>query len=250
MTEKNNKYLIDETTISIEPILDNSDTIENITIDYIPENKIIDKSIELLSIEKIIDSKIEENINVKNIEPVLDNYTVNSIESILDKSDVLINETVNINKDTVNSVIETDISKILINDEKYVLKTDFIRDLDKLTELFDEKIMDLKKEFIDSNKSLYEKQKHIDILEDDLKNKEMLINDNTNIVNNLNQELEELKKKVKQQDIVKLLTKLKSDDTKSPIIIMENEDLDNKTNVVKFMDESKINLIKRRKKIF
>ena len=120
----------------------------------------------------------------------------------------------------------------------------------KLIELFDKKIVNLKKDLVLSNKLLYEKQNNIDTLEIDLKNKEILLNNNTDIIKDLNVELDELKKKVKQQDIVKLLTKLKSDENKCPIIVMENEELDNKTNVVKFMDESKLNLIKRRKKIF
>ena len=257
--EKNNKYLIDERTITIEPILDNSNMIENITIEYISENKTIDNYIELLplSVDNVINSKVEENININSVfnnfvESFSDTFTVNSIESILDDSivnivntDILINETENIKTDTFS---------ILKNDEKYVLKTEFNSELykfqNKLIELFDKKIVNLKKDLVLSNKLLYEKQNNIDTLEIDLKNKEILLNNNTDIIKDLNVELDELKKKVKQQDIVKLLTKLKSDENKCPIIVMENEELDNKTNVVKFMDESKLNLIKRRKKIF
>ena len=272
MTEKSNRYLIDETNITIEPILDKSDKIENIPIDYISDNKTIDKSIESISLSEdniinsintILESKLEEIVNVEN---TLNNSTVDSIEFILNDTKNTITSDLNnsvssieLKKESVidmtdNTMGDTTKLDILHNYEKYVLKTEFIEDMDKfqnkLIELFDTKFIDLKNELIINNNLLYEKQNHINTLEMDLKNKEILINDKMNIVENLDKELEELKQKIKQQNIVKLLTKLKSDEIKYPIIVMENEDLDKKTNVVKFTDESKINLIKRRKNIF
>ena len=94
---------------------------------------------------------------------------------------------------------------------------------------------------------LDEKEKNINILKEESKKKDIILNNKNSKIDELTFELDEIKLKNKQQNMVTLLTKLKNTEIKVPIVvekIIEEDD-----NNIKFPEKSKTLIVKRRKRI-
>jgi hypothetical protein len=108
----------------------------------------------------------------------------------------------------------------------------------------------LKMKLSNTENLLQEKNIHLNILQDELKNKEISLNNKTEKINNIELELEDVRYKNKQQNMVSLLTKLKTNEIKVPIIIQEDLETENTENI-NFPNKTKKDiLLRRRKKIF
>ena len=77
----------------------------------------------------------------------------------------------------------------------------------------------LKMKLSNTENLLQEKNLHINILQDELKNKEISLNNKIEKINDIEIELDDIKHKNKQQNMVTLLTKLKTNEIKVPIVI-------------------------------
>ena len=171
--------------------------------------------------------------------------------------------------------LENDMNKIsvsnLVKDEVNEVKQDVVKDTEHSLDTFNleeketlqNKInllendiknlilkLDKSEELLKSVESLlHDKTSHNNVLQEDLKNKEMLLNNKTEKINELSLELEDIRHKNKQQNMVSLLTKLKTNDIKIPIVVEEPIEAE-QNNTIKYPNNTKALLIKRRKKVF
>jgi hypothetical protein len=138
------------------------------------------------------------------------------------------------------------------SDEECILKNNildgaehFINKINLLQK--DIELFQLKLETVEN--LLQEKIFHNNNLQEDLKNKESILNNKNEKINELNIELEEIKHKNKQQNMVSLLTKLKTNEIKVPIVVEKEIEPESNDNI-KYPDKTKALLIKRRKNVF
>ena len=102
-------------------------------------------------------------------------------------------------------------------------------------------------ELLNVKKILDERDKCIYIFKEESKKKDILLNNKNSKIDNLTFELDEIKLKNKQHNMVSLLTKLKNTESKVPIIVEKM--IEENTNNIKFPETSKALLVKRRKRI-
>ena len=171
--------------------------------------------------------------------------------------------------------LENDMNKLnishVVNDDVNEVKQDVVKDKENSLDTFNleeketlrNKInllendiknlilkLDKSEELLRSVESvLHDKTAHNSVLQEELKNKEILLNNKTEKINELNLELESIKHKNKQQNMVSLLTKLKTTDVKVPIVVQEMVETESNDNI-KHQNSTKSLLIKRRKKVF
>ena len=108
----------------------------------------------------------------------------------------------------------------------------------------------LKMKLSNTENLLQEKNLHINILQDELKNKEISLNNKTEKINDIEIELDDIKHKNKQQNMVTLLTKLKTNEIKVPIVVEQELEQENTENINFPNKTRKDILVRRRKNIF
>jgi hypothetical protein len=138
-----------------------------------------------------------------------------------------------------DDIVEPDECKIC-NLEKEIIEE---------SEKFKNKIELLERNIEILNNTLSDKLSYIVILQEDLKNKDILLNNKTDKNNELLLELQEIKHKNKQQNMVSLLTKLKTNEIKVPIIVQTEINNDDDIEYINKNNNLKSKLIKNRRKI-